>query len=58
MAEKNLLNNKGNPRIIVPSPVNIYLVGDCLFIPMVALPVLTSLIAHFQPISIYLSFSL
>ena len=57
-AEKNLSNNKGNASIIVPSSVNIHLVGDCLFIPMVALSVLTSFGAPFPSIGTYLSFSL
>lgn len=35
-AEKNL-SDKNNAGIIVPSSVNIHLVGDCFFIPMVAI---------------------
>lgn len=57
-AEKNLSNNKGNASIIAPSSVNIHLVGDCLFIPMVALSVLTSFGAPFPSIMGYLSFAL
>ena len=57
-AEKNLSNNKGNANIIMPSSVNIHLVGDCLFIPMVALSVLTSFGAQFPSITSYLSFAL
>lgn len=57
-AEKNLSNNKGNASIIAPSSVNIHLVGDCLFIPMVALSVLASFGAQFPSITVYLSFAL
>ena len=57
-AEKNLSNNKGNASIIAPSSVNIHLVGYCLFIPMVALSVLTSFGAPFPSIMGYLSFAL
>lgn len=57
-AAKNLSNNKENANIIVPSSVNIHLVGDCLFIPMVALSVLTSFGAPFPSISSYLLFAL
>ena len=56
-AEKNLAN-KGNASIIVPSSVNIHLVGDCLFIPMVALSVLTSFGNTFPSIALYLTFTL
>ncbi|MBQ9441197.1 MAG: cation:dicarboxylase symporter family transporter [Alphaproteobacteria bacterium] len=56
-AEKNLSNNKCNASIIAPSSVNIHLVGDCLFIPMVALSVLTSFGAQFPSIGTYLSFA-
>ena len=57
VAEKNL-SNKGNASIIVPSSVNIHLVGDCLFIPMVALSVLTSFGNVFPSIAMYLAFTL
>ena len=57
-AEKNLSNNKGNASIIAPSSVNIHLVGDCFFIPMVALSVLPSFGAPFPSISTYLAFAL
>ena len=57
-AEKNLSNNKGNANIIAPSSVNIHLVGDCLFIPMVALSVLISFGAQFPSIVVYLPFAL
>lgn len=56
-AEKNLSNNKANASIIAPSSVNIHLVGDCFFIPMVALSVLTSFGATFPSIISYLTFA-
>lgn len=56
-AEKNL-SDKGNASIIVPSSVNIHLVGDCLFIPLVALSVLTSFGNTFPSIGLYLAFTL
>lgn len=40
-AERNV-SNVENARIIAPSTVNIHLVGDCFFIPMVAIAVMTS----------------
>lgn len=40
-AEKNVTDEK-NAAIIIPSTVNIHLVGDCFFIPMIALAVMTS----------------
>ena len=57
-AEKNLTHNKGNANIIAPSSVNIHLVGDCFFIPMVALSVLISFGTPFPTISTYLAFAL
>lgn len=41
-AEENL-RNKSNAAIIIPSTVNVHLVGDCFFIPMLALGILVSL---------------
>jgi Na+/H+-dicarboxylate symporter len=41
-AEENLAN-KSNAAIIIPSTVNVHLVGDCFFIPMLALGILVSL---------------
>ena len=40
-AEQNV-SNAENARIIAPSTVNIHLVGDCFFIPMIAIAVMTS----------------
>ncbi len=40
-AEKNL-KDKNNAGIIVPATVNIHLVGDCFFIPMIALAAMKS----------------
>ena len=57
-AEKNLSNNKANASIIAPSSVNIHLVGDCFFIPMIALSVLISFGYAFPSIFTYLSFAL
>jgi Na+/H+-dicarboxylate symporter len=41
-AEENS-TNKNNAAIIIPSTVNVHLVGDCFFIPMLALGILVSL---------------
>lgn len=56
-AEKNL-ENKNNAGIIVPSTVNIHLVGDCFFIPMIALAVMTSFGMEFPSLGKYIIFSL
>jgi Na+/H+-dicarboxylate symporter len=41
-AEDNVLYSKDTARMIVPATVNIHLVGDCFFIPMVALTIIFS----------------
>jgi Na+/H+-dicarboxylate symporter len=41
-AENNVLYDKDSARMIVPATVNIHLVGDCFFIPMVALTMMFS----------------
>jgi Na+/H+-dicarboxylate symporter len=55
-AEKNL-QDKTNAGIIVPSVVNIHLVGDCFFIPMIAIAVMVSFNLDFPDISKYLLFA-
>ncbi len=65
-AEKNLslrpdsdkAREKSIAGIIVPSTVNIHLVGDCFFIPMLALAVMSSFGMELPSISQYLIFSL
>lgn len=56
-AEANL-QNKDNTAIIVPLSVNIHLVGDCFFIPFVAVAMLTSLGQDPPNISMYLAFAI
>jgi Na+/H+-dicarboxylate symporter len=55
-AEKNL-KKKPNAGVIVPSIVNIHLVGDCFFIPLIAITVMTSLGMEFPPLRSYLIFA-
>ncbi|HCI56716.1 MAG TPA: transporter [Opitutae bacterium] len=55
-AEKNVTDEK-NAAIIIPSSVNIHLVGDCFFIPMVALAVMTSFGMEFPDAYCYLPFA-
>jgi Na+/H+-dicarboxylate symporter len=56
-AEANL-KNKDNAAIIVPLSVNIHLVGDCFFIPFVAVAILTSFGQELPNISTYLVFAI
>ena len=56
-AEKNI-TNKANAGIIVPSSVNIHLVGDCFFIPMIAISVMISFGMVVPTFSNYLIFVL
>ncbi|MDR1434802.1 MAG: cation:dicarboxylase symporter family transporter [Puniceicoccales bacterium] len=56
-AKKNL-TQKGNAAIIVPSIVSVHLVGDCFFIPMIALAILLSLGFPLPDLTKYLSFAL
>jgi len=56
-AEKNI-DNKNNAAIIVPSTVNIHLVGDCFFIPMGALAVMTSFGMNMPSFGTYAIFAL
>jgi Na+/H+-dicarboxylate symporter len=55
-AEKNS-TNKENAAIIVPCTVNVHLVGDCFFIPFVALSILTSFGQPLPDFSTYLIFA-
>ena len=57
-AEKNVMNNKNNANIIAPASVNIHLVGDCFFIPMVALSVMTSFGLSFPALYTYSVFAI
>jgi Na+/H+-dicarboxylate symporter len=56
-AEQNS-TNPNNARIIVPCSVNIHLVGDCFFIPFVALSILTTFGEGFPDVAMYLKFSI
>lgn len=56
-AEKNL-DVPENSNIIIPSTVNIHLVGDCFFIPMIAIAVLFSFGQDSIPFSQYILFAL
>ncbi len=56
-AEQNVSDAK-NADIIIPTSVNIHLVGDCFFIPMVALAVMVSFGLPLPNISGYLVFAL
>jgi Na+/H+-dicarboxylate symporter len=56
-AEKNI-DDKANAGIIAPSIVNIHLVGDCFFIPMIAIAVMISFGIEFPTLSQYILFSL
>ncbi len=50
--------NKENASIVVPATVNIHLVGDCFFIPMMAIAILISFGHGLPEFSKYLVFSL
>jgi Na+/H+-dicarboxylate symporter len=54
-AEKNTSNNSAG--IIVPSSVNIHLVGDCFFIPMIAIAIMNSFGQELPGIVIYSLFA-
>ncbi len=56
-AEKNV-DESENADIIIPSTVNIHLVGDCFFIPMVALAVMVSFAKEMPDMGTYLLFAL
>jgi Na+/H+-dicarboxylate symporter len=55
-AEKNL-DNKDNAGIIVPCVVNIHLVGDCFFIPLIAITVMISFGDAFPSFNNYIMFA-
>lgn len=54
-AEKNSANSH-HADIVVPSTVNVHLVGDCFFIPMVAIAVMQSFGMPFPSFFVYLPF--
>jgi Na+/H+-dicarboxylate symporter len=56
-AEENSMN-KNNAGIIVPCSVNIHLVGDCFFIPFMALAILVSFGNRIPDMGMYLIFAL
>lgn len=56
-AEKNT-TQKNIARMIVPATVSIHLVGDCFFIPMLALATMSSFGLELPSIAAYLNFSL
>ncbi len=49
--------NEENAAIVVPATVNIHLVGDCFFIPMMAIAILVSFGSRFPEFSKYIVFS-
>lgn len=55
-AEKNS-SRASNADMIVPSTVNVHLVGDCFFIPMVAIAVMQTFGLPFPDFSAYLPFA-
>ena len=57
-AEQNVKYNTSNAHIIVPSSVNIHLLGDCFFIPMIALSVMVSFGMQLPTFALYLGFVL
>ncbi|MDR0630512.1 MAG: cation:dicarboxylase symporter family transporter [Holosporales bacterium] len=56
-AEQNI-SQKINASIIIPTTVNIHLVGDCFFIPMIALVIMHSFGLALPEISNYLLFAI
>ena len=56
-AEQNVENPR-NADIIIPATVNIHLVGDCFFIPMVALAVMVSFGMEMPGLNVYVMFAL
>ncbi len=56
-SEQNVKNPE-NANIILPAIINIHLVGDCFFIPLMALTVMTSFGMDFPGIVAYLPFAL
>ena len=56
-AEKNVKDKK-NAHIIIPCTVNMHLVGDCFFIPLVALSVMTTFGQEIPTLEVYTLFAL
>jgi Na+/H+-dicarboxylate symporter len=56
-AEENV-KKKSNADVIIPSTVNIHLVGDCFFIPMIAISVMSSFEMGIPTMTTYLLFAL
>ena len=56
-SEKNV-KNPTNANIIVPTIINIHLVGDCFFIPLLAITVMTSFGMDFPHLAVFLPFAL
>ncbi len=50
--------NQDNASIIIPASVNIHLVGDCIFIPMIAITIMNSFGMNIPDVSRYLIFAL
>lgn len=57
-AAKKNIENEGNADLIVPATVNIHLVGDCFFIPMIALTVMLTYGMNMPSLSKYVIFAL
>jgi Na+/H+-dicarboxylate symporter len=57
-AANNNLNNAKNAAIIVPSTVNIHLVGDCFFIPMLAITIMQSFGLEWPSMLQYVTFAI
>ena len=56
-SEQNVKNPE-NANIILPAVINVHLVGDCFFIPLMALTVMTSFGMEFPGLAVYLPFAL
>ncbi|MDR2780849.1 MAG: dicarboxylate/amino acid:cation symporter [Holosporaceae bacterium] len=57
-AAKENLKNEDNAAIIIPASVNIHLVGDCFFIPFVAMTVITSFGRELPDFATYFVFAI
>jgi Na+/H+-dicarboxylate symporter len=56
-AAENNSRNKDNAAIIIPITVNVHLVGDCFFIPMIAIAIMASFGLDVPSLSTYLLFA-
>jgi Na+/H+-dicarboxylate symporter len=56
-AENNSIDKK-NASVIVPATVNVHLVGDCFFIPMIAIAIMLSFGRELPSLSQYLPFAI